>query len=92
MAGPNTGKPECDDLLGELHDLLHGDLDPSRKAKLQAHLEDCPPCFETADFQAQLRQIVAKRCSEQVPDALQSRILSMLQVEIRDSSAPGTSP
>jgi anti-sigma factor (TIGR02949 family) len=83
---------DCDDLLHELNDLLHGDLDAERKAKLHAHLEECPPCLETADFQAQLRQIVAKRCCESVPESLQARIASMLQVEVRDSVGPAGEP
>ena len=78
---------DCDELLSELADFLHGELDPARKAKLQAHLEDCPPCFETADFQAHLRHLVAKRCCEEVPDDFRARVLSMLQVETGGDSA-----
>jgi mycothiol system anti-sigma-R factor len=69
---------ECDDLLQELADYLHGDLSHARKDALHEHLEDCPPCFETADFQEQLRRLVAKRCCEQVPDGLRLRIESLL--------------
>lgn len=72
---------ECDDLLRELSDLLHGDLDPARKARLQEHLEACPPCFETADFQAQLRQIVARKCFEEVPSDFRARLTAVLRVE-----------
>ncbi len=43
---------------------------PTGADALQEHLEDCPPCFETADFQAQLRPLIAKRCCEEVPDGL----------------------
>ena len=83
---------ECDDLLRDIADYLHGDLDPTRRAHLQAHLDDCPPCFETADFQAQLRALVAKRCFEEVPDELKARVTAMLGVEVRDSAGPaGTS-
>ncbi len=77
---------ECDDLLHELADLLHGDVSPEKKAKLRAHLDDCPPCFETADFQAQLRQLVAKRCCEEVPDELKARVVAMLSVEVVEFS------
>lgn len=69
---------ECDELLQELGHLLHGELPPDRAAALRHHLEDCPPCFESADFQAQLRQMVAKRCNEQVPDGLRSKIQGLL--------------
>jgi anti-sigma factor (TIGR02949 family) len=74
-------KDECDDLLHELDHLLHGELPQDRAAALEAHLADCPPCFESADFQAQLKQMVAKKCNEDVPDGLQARILGFLHGE-----------
>lgn len=70
---------DCDDLLHELDHLLHGELPADRAAALRHHLDDCPPCFESADFQAQLKAIVAKRCTEQVPDGLQQRIADLLK-------------
>lgn len=79
----------CDDLLRELDDFLHGELDADEQRRLRAHLEDCPPCFETADFQAHLRQLIAKRCREEVPSTLQARLVAMLHLEIRDSAGPG---
>ncbi len=72
------GGHECDDLLQELGHLLHGDLPEERRASLRRHLDDCPPCFESADFQAQLRQLIARRCCEQVPDALAAKVRRLL--------------
>jgi anti-sigma factor (TIGR02949 family) len=69
---------DCDDLLHELEHFLHGELTPDRRAQVEAHLEECPPCLETADFQDQLRRLVAKRCFEEVPAELRSRIASLL--------------
>ena len=69
---------DCDDLLHELDHLLHGELPADRAAALRHHLDDCPPCFESADFQAQLKAIVAKRCTEAVPDDFRQRIQSLL--------------
>jgi anti-sigma factor (TIGR02949 family) len=77
-------KDECNDLLRDLDHLLHGELPTEQAHALKEHLEGCPPCFESADFQAQLKSLIAKRCSEQVPDGLQSRILGFLH----DETAP----
>ena len=74
---------ECDDLLHELDHLLHGELPADKAASLKQHLEGCPPCFESADFQAQLKALIAKRCCEDVPDGLQARILGFLQDDPR---------
>jgi anti-sigma factor (TIGR02949 family) len=72
------GDHDCDDLLSELGHLLHGDLTADRKASLQQHMEACPPCMETADFQAQLRMLIVKRCGEEVPEGLRDRITGLL--------------
>ena len=70
---------DCDDLLHELDHLLHGELPADRAAALRHHLDDCPPCFESADFQAQFKALIAKRCTEQVPDGLKQRIADLLK-------------
>ncbi len=74
-----AGHGNCEELLDELEHLLHGELDAARQAELHAHLDDCPPCFEQADFQAQLKRLIADRCTEQLPSALADRISSMLR-------------
>ncbi len=83
---------ECDDLLNEVADFLHGELDPEETARLRQHLEDCPPCFETADFQAQLRQLLSKRCREQVPADFQARVVAMLQVQVTSRTGDSAGP
>jgi anti-sigma factor (TIGR02949 family) len=72
-------KDECNDLLHELDHLLHGELPTDRADAIKAHLQDCPPCFESADFQASLKALIAKKCGEEVPDGLRDRILGFLQ-------------
>lgn len=72
---------DCDALLQRIADYLHGELEPNQAEHLREHLEACPPCFESADFQAQLRQLVARRCGEQVPDEFKVRLVARLQFE-----------
>jgi mycothiol system anti-sigma-R factor len=85
---------DCDDLLRDIADFLHGELDEQRSADLREHLDDCPPCLESADFQAQLRALIAKRCCEEVPDSFRARVAAMLQVQVQvqDSVGPGVDP
>lgn len=81
---------ECGRLLAELSDLLHGEVTPERKAAIDAHLRSCPPCLERADFQAHLRQVIASRCCEQVPDALRERVWAALRAEMPGGDSPVT--
>jgi anti-sigma factor (TIGR02949 family) len=76
---------DCDDLLHELGHLLHGELPPDRAKALKDHLDDCPPCFESADFQAQLKAMVAKRCTEEVPADFKARIVGLLNDQVEPS-------
>lgn len=68
----------CQDLLRELDHLLHGELPTDRAAALHSHLDGCPPCFESADFQAQLKALIARRCTEDVPAGFKERLLGFL--------------
>lgn len=70
---------ECDRLLQQLDDYLHGELDAGQQQVLQSHLGDCPPCLESADFQAQLKALIAKRCGESMPEGLEERVLGFLR-------------
>ena len=65
---------ECDDALHELYGYLDGELTVERRMKIQHHLDDCPPCYEAYDFEAELRIVIAHGCREQVPESLRRRI------------------
>jgi mycothiol system anti-sigma-R factor len=60
-------------------EFLDGELTPERRAYIQQHLTDCSPCLETFDFQAELRIVVARKCTEEVPEALRSKILRAIE-------------
>ena len=71
----------CDDALHELYHFLDGELTSERRAAIQHHLDDCPPCYEAFDFEAELRIVIARKCTEQVPDSLKQRIADALEKE-----------
>jgi mycothiol system anti-sigma-R factor len=72
---------DCDDALHELYHFLDGELTVERRSTIQAHLESCPPCFEGFDFEAELRIVIAKKCHEQVPEALRRRVAEAIDHE-----------
>ena len=73
---------ECDDALHELYTYLDGELTDERRAAIKQHLDDCPPCGEFYEFEAELRVVIAKKCTEQVPDSLKQRIAQALDKEM----------
>ena len=72
---------DCNDALHELYEYLDGALTDDRRLHITAHLNACGECFEAFDFQAELRQVVAHKCRDEVPDTLKLRIADLLEQE-----------
>jgi mycothiol system anti-sigma-R factor len=79
----------CDDALHELYGYLDGELTSERRVTIQRHLDDCPPCYEAFDFEAELRIVIARKCTETVPEALKQRIAHALDAESGGTGKPG---
>ena len=69
----------CTEAITSLYEYLDGELTTERRADIQQHLDDCSPCFEAFDFEAELRIVVAQKCREQVPDSLKERVTAALE-------------
>jgi mycothiol system anti-sigma-R factor len=74
-------KPECQDALHELYGYLDGELTDDRRAAIHRHLDGCQPCAEPYDFEAELRQVIRRKCQEQVPDSLMAKVREALATE-----------
>ena len=72
---------DCDDAVHRLYHFLDGELDDERRAHLQRHLDECLPCLEAFDFEAELRQVIAMKCRDQVPESLRLRIAAAIHHE-----------
>jgi mycothiol system anti-sigma-R factor len=66
--------PECTEILREIERFLDDEVEPSVRARVEAHLGDCSPCTDRADFQRHLKELVRQRCAEEVPASLLERI------------------
>jgi mycothiol system anti-sigma-R factor len=69
---------DCQDSLHELYRYLDGELTDDRRAVIQHHLDECQPCAEPYDFEAELRGVIRRKCQEQVPDALVAKVKAAL--------------
>ena len=68
----------CDEAIAELYLYLDNELDDVARSVLELHLQQCSPCLEAFDFQAQLQKLVSDKCRERVPDALRAKISDLL--------------
>jgi anti-sigma factor (TIGR02949 family) len=66
---------DCSDALLELYEYLDGELTASRRADIAQHLTACGECFEAFDFQAELKQVIRRKCSnDEMPPGLLAKI------------------
>ena len=72
---------DCDDVLREVYTYLDGETDLELRVRIERHLGGCHDCLEIFDFQAELRQIVARKCHDPVPDSLRKRVQECLEGE-----------
>ena len=70
----------CGEALSELYTFLDGELTEERRHVIKDHLDDCTPCFEAFDFEAELRIVIQHRCRDEVPESLRERIAAAIAV------------
>jgi mycothiol system anti-sigma-R factor len=69
---------DCEQALRTLYYFLDGELTPARRLAIQRHLDECSPCLEAFDFEAELKLVVARCCRDQVPEGLRQRVADVL--------------
>jgi len=82
--------PDCTETLRELYLYLDGELTADDRTHIEQHLNDCSPCFEAFDFEAELRAVIRRRCSETVPDRLRRKVADAIAAA--DPASAPTAP
>jgi mycothiol system anti-sigma-R factor len=72
-------KRECTEAVEVLYHFLDGELTTERRLLIQRHLDDCPPCLDAFDFEAELRLTIAQKCREHVPETLRLRVARVIR-------------
>ncbi|CAN5724071.1 MAG: mycothiol system anti-sigma-R factor [Actinomycetota bacterium] len=65
---------ECREVLDRLEIYLDGETQFDLEVAIQHHLQDCPPCLDRAEFERELRALVAAKCRDCAPPGLLARI------------------
>ncbi len=73
----------CDEAVHQLYHYLDGELTEERRRDITDHLNFCGPCGGAAEFEAELRQIIANRCKDHVPESLMQKIAKAIDEESR---------
>jgi mycothiol system anti-sigma-R factor len=88
-SGPiSPSSVDCDEAVHQLYHYLDGELTEQRRVVISEHLDLCGPCAGAAEFEAELRRVIANRCRDHVPDALIHRIADAIDEERRRHGDP----
>ena len=78
---PENAPLDCEEAIHTLYHYLDGELTEYRRVEIRQHLDDCLPCLEAFDFEAELRVVIARKCRDDVPESLRERIAKALMHE-----------
>ena len=81
---------DCDEAIAELYAFLDGELDDRVMLQVETHLRRCSPCLEAFDFEADLRRVIAAKCTEQVTPEVRARVCGLLH-ELSSGGTAGVS-
>jgi mycothiol system anti-sigma-R factor len=73
----------CNDAIHQLYHYLDGELTDERRGQIADHLNYCAPCGGAVEFEADLRQVIANRCKDHVPESLIRRVAAAIDEESR---------
>jgi mycothiol system anti-sigma-R factor len=74
---------DCEEAVHELYTYLDGELTEERREEIRIHLDYCGPCGGAAEFEAELRKVIANRCKDRVPQSLIDRVAVAIDEESR---------
>jgi mycothiol system anti-sigma-R factor len=83
---------DCEEAIHRLYHYLDGELTEQRRVELQRHLDDCSPCLEAFDFEAELRMTISTKCRDEVPETLRIRIATAIHHEMKAGGDGGSAP
>ena len=69
---------DCEQALRTLYHFLDGELTPERRLAIQHHLDECSPCLEAFDFEAELKIVIARAAGIRFLSGLRQRIADVI--------------
>jgi anti-sigma factor RsiW len=82
----------CKDFLNEISDYLDETLEPEVRAKLHAHVSECPNCWVILDTTEKTIRVYKGIEAQQLPNDVHNRLMSALQKKIGVEAGPARRP
>lgn len=66
---------DCAAVIADIWLVLDNECDSESRARLQHHLDTCPPCLAHYGLEEKIKRLLARKCGgERAPDALRERL------------------
>ena len=78
---------DCDKAHRRMYRYLDGEITVWRRWRISRHLGKCPPCAHGYVFEVELREVIATRCRDTVPDDVKHRIADAIEKACREHQA-----
>jgi anti-sigma factor RsiW len=78
----------CKDFLSELSDYLDECVDAKVRAKLEAHIAECPNCWVIADTTKKTIQIYKGMDPYPIPSDVEARLMKALEKKLAAGGRP----
>jgi mycothiol system anti-sigma-R factor len=83
MSCGNHHDVPCSEVLAEVFLFLDSECDEPRRHLIAEHLEECGPCLAQFGIEAQMKELVARKCGgDRAPDGLKQRVLLHLRTVV----------
>jgi mycothiol system anti-sigma-R factor len=79
---------DCEEAIHRLYHFLDGELTEERRVEIRRHLDECRPCLQAFDFEAELLHLLAAKCRDHVPEGLRRRVAEAIDHEQRAAGGP----
>lgn len=73
---------DCGDAQDQIYEYLDSELDAETATSVRNHLEDCPGCFDSFDFERRLKVVVKKCLTEDMPESLEHKVRQLIRQEM----------
>jgi mycothiol system anti-sigma-R factor len=79
MSCGNPGDIDCNEVLDQVYEYLHQELDAERTASIHQHLDECGHCLQEYGLEEAVRDLVSRACQcSPAPEHLRQSILQRI--------------
>lgn len=72
---------ECGEARDQIYRYLDAELDEDTAAAVRIHLDDCPGCLKSFDFERRLKVVVRRCLTEDMPETLETKVRELIRRE-----------